>query len=61
MKKRYVSPNSIILNLQGKQMISLSGIGNSTYDIFYGGIDEDGNIDPSVKIISDINIWDDEW
>lgn len=61
MKKRYISPDFITLNLQGKQMISFSGVGNSTYNIDYGGLDEDGNIDPSVKIFNDINLWDDEW
>ena len=61
MKRRQRSPEVITLNLQGKQMISLSGVGNSTYFIEYGGMDEDGSMDPSVKIISDINIWDDEW
>ena len=61
MKRKYICPDFITVNLQGKQMISLSGVGNSTYNIEYGGFDEDGSMDPSVKIISDINIWDDEW
>ena len=61
MKKKYICPEFITVYLQGTQMISLSGIGNSTYNIEYGGVDEDGSMDPSVKIICDINIWDDEW
>ena len=59
MKKRYISPDFITLNLQGKQMISLSGVGNSTYNIDYGGLDENGILDPAVK--AHTNIWDNEW
>lgn len=59
MKKRYISPDFIILNLQVAKMISTSNDVSSNNGIGYGGIDEDGSQDPSVK--ANNNVWDEDW
>ena len=59
MKKRYISPDCIILNLQVAKIISTSGGVSSNNGIGYGGVDEDGDLDPAVKLHT--NSWDEEW
>ena len=49
MKKRYISPDSIILNLQVAKMISTSNDVSSNNGIGYGGIDTGGDKEPAAK------------
>ena len=59
MKKIYVSPDFITVNLQGVQMISASDDVKSNNGLSYGGVDGGGNLDPEVK--ENKNIWDENW
>lgn len=65
MKKRYIEPSQIACNLVCERVISTSTTSDriissgATEDIHYGGIDEDGSLDPSAKALR--NIWDEEW
>ncbi len=62
MKRKYIAPTQIACNLVCEKVISTSErikSSGSVDDILYGGIDEEGTIEPSVKVLS--NIWDDEW
>ena len=59
MKKIYLSPDSLILNLQVAKMISTSEGVSSSKGIGYGGVDNGGTMDPSVKVHN--NVWDEEW
>jgi ribosomal protein L25 (general stress protein Ctc) len=62
MKKEYIAPTQITCKLLSEKGISTSErikTSGSVDDIIYGGIDEEGTIEPSVKVLS--NIWDDEW
>lgn len=59
MKKIYVSPDFITVNLQGVQMISASDDVKSNNGLSYGGIDGEGNLDPEVK--ENKNVWDENW
>ena len=59
MKKIYVSPHFITVNLQGVQMISASDDVKSNNGLSYGGVDGEGNLDPEVK--ESKNIWDENW
>lgn len=63
MKKRYIIPDTSIMQAQVEEIIATSGsgvtggIGNNV-EIGYGGIDDDGGLNPSVKESNgDIN-WD---
>lgn len=62
MKKEYIAPMQITCKLLSEKVISTSErikSSGSVDDIIYGGVDEEGTIEPSVKVLS--NIWDDEW
>ena len=59
MKKIYKSPNSIIMHLQGVQMISASGGVTSNNGIGYGGVDEDGSLEADTK--ENKSVWDKNW
>lgn len=59
MKKIYVSPDFITVNLQGVQMISASDDVKSNNGLSYGGVDGEGNLDPEVK--ENKNVWDENW
>ena len=57
MKKIYIQPEIICCELQSKMMMAVSGRLSSGEAI----INIDGELDNEVKIITDINIWDEEW
>ncbi len=62
MKKEYIAPTQITCKLLSEKGISTSErikTSGSVDGVIYGGIDEEGTIEPSVKVLS--NIWDDEW
>ena len=52
MRKTYIKPVSHILRISGETVLAASGvngkIGNSV-EIGYGGVDDDGILDPEVK------------
>ena len=48
MKKTYINPSLKALQLQSEKVLAASGVIGSN-GITYGGIDEEGTKDPSVK------------
>ena len=63
MKRKYITPCQFATRLLSENIISASryinSAGGNVNDIHYGGTDENGTINPDVKIHT--NIWDDEW
>lgn len=59
MKKTYITPCVQTVSVRVMTMIAASDSINSDYldDVSYGGVDEDGTIDPSSRRGS---IWDDD-
>ncbi|MBR5393451.1 MAG: hypothetical protein IK144_00040 [Bacteroidaceae bacterium] len=47
MKKIYISPEIIVLQLHCRQLLSTSGV--TSKNIGYGGVDEDGLLNPEAK------------
>ena len=45
---------------EASEILASSGVG-SDIGIGYGGVDTGGTLDPSVKKISDVNVWNEEW
>ena len=58
MKKLYIQPETIVCEALPAQMLAVSGLngGGPASDITYGGTDDDGSKDPSVK-----GEWSDIW
>jgi hypothetical protein len=60
MKKIYKNPDYIIMHLQSLQMISASNGVTSNNGIGYGGVDDDGSLDPDTKEFKSTFDWE-EW
>ena len=60
MKKLYITPLMKQEQAEASEILASSGVG-SDIGIGYGGVDTGGTLDPSVKTINDVNVWDDEW
>ena len=60
MKKTYIIPSTCIMQAQSEQILAGSGVISSSNDINigYGGIDDDGEQDPSVKESNSDFGWD---
>lgn len=56
MKKTYITPRMIAVQLHGEALIAQSGV-TSSNGIGYGGVDDQGQKDPDVKA----NPFDFEW
>ena len=56
MKKTYIIPHVSIVQVNDEKPIAASGV-NSNNGIGYGGVDENGSLDPAVKE----NTFDFEW
>lgn len=62
MKKRYITPEMETLSMHlttmiaGSNAITTKGLGGGN-SMKYGGVDEDGELDPSARRMSN---WDDE-
>ena len=65
MKKTYINPTIVTVQLRGRDAILTSVSGFATLDdTSFGGTTSGGgnNItDADVKGISDVNVWDNEW
>lgn len=48
MKKRYIIPETNVVRMYGETILSVSGV-ISNNGIDYGGVDEEGELDPEVK------------
>lgn len=51
MKKNYITPGTEVMQADVEQMLAASICGKigDNEEIGYGGLDEDGSLDPSVK------------
>lgn len=59
MKKNYIAPSMEIAEIELQQMVAVSSQRVYTeFGINYGGIDEDGELDPASR--RNNNLWDDE-
>lgn len=60
MKKTYIIPCLNLMQAQAEQILASSGVtsNSNNVNIGYGGVDEDGDIDPDVKE-SAWDIWED--
>lgn len=65
MKKTYIAPASLTVQLRGRDALLQSVSGNSIGLGYGGDTDTSGIISADVKEqyppISDVNVWDDEW
>ena len=58
MKKSYITPVAKIHELTTEEMLAVSGVhGDEKYNIEYGGVDEDGSLDPASKEQA-TSVWD---
>ena len=58
MKKSYITPVAKIHELTTEEMLAVSGVhGDEIYNIEYGGVDEDGSLDPASKEQA-ASVWD---
>ena len=52
MKKDYIDPEMKVIKISHSHVLVTSGLdrmrikANGEYDIFYGGVDDDGDLDP---------------
>lgn len=60
MKKTYIIPNTLICRINTERFIAGSQDITSNNGMTYGGVDEEGEVDPSVKQ-NHYNVWDDDW
>lgn len=50
MKKIYFAPQTEMLECMTEEMIAGSVVGDETFDIGYGGLDDKGELDPESRI-----------
>lgn len=60
MKKTYIEPHIEMRQIHAEQVIASSEI-TSNNGIGYGGVDEEGELDPEVKEEKHKDVWDDDW
>ena len=61
MKKNYIAPNTEITEIELQQLIANSpGVTAEEKGIGYGGVDEDGEMNPSSRRRRRRDVWDDE-
>ena len=60
MKKTYIIPKTLICWMNAERFIAGSQEVTSNNGMTYGGVDEDGELDQSVKQ-NHYNVWDDDW
>ena len=61
MKKTYIIPQSIIVRLMSReQVMQGSAKIKGDIEVDFGGDSED-DMTSDVKVITDVNIWTDEW
>lgn len=54
-KKEYIAPTMEQMDLHPVQLLSASGVNNADLDIFFGGVDVDGTIDPTAPVMPDLD------
>ena len=62
MKKEYIQPVVGIKDAMSESLLeqtSMSITTNSGYGITYGGVDEDGKMDPESRGLPSYSVWDD--
>ena len=60
MKKIYIAPNTVVVEIESEMILAASGVYSNT-GIGYGGVDTEGNKDAEAKPIG--SCWDskDSW
>ena len=66
MKRTYIIPSMMVVLMQAKHMVALSGVTSDNGIGFGGLVGEDDGIIPEVKTYTNTNIWgtniwDEEW
>ena len=62
MKKTYIIPETVAVQVCGERMIAGSQDVTSNNGMTYGGVDEEGEKDPEVKQNqSRYDVWNDDW
>lgn len=60
MKKRYIAPDNLLVAMEFQSVVCMSGTIHAEgvgEDIGYGGVDEEGELDPAARRH---NVWDEE-
>lgn len=57
MKKRYITPVADIAEIRTVQMLNASGVSDEEKGIGYGGIDEEGELEPAARRR---DVWEDD-
>ena len=55
MKKTYIAPNTVVVDIESEMILAASGV-HSDKGIGYGGVDTEGNKDAEAKPIG--SCWD---
>ena len=50
-KKEYMTPNLMVTEIETTAFLRMSGVGSE--DIDYGGVDENGSLEPTAPIMPD--------
>ena len=56
MKKTYIAPNTVVVEIESEMILSASGVSSSDTGIGYGGVDTEGSKDAEAKSVG--SCWD---
>ena len=56
MKKTYIAPNTVVVEIESEMILAASGVYSSHTGIGYGGVDTEGSKDAEAKSIG--SCWD---
>lgn len=56
MKKTYIAPNTVVVEIESEMILAASGVSSSDTGIGYGGVDTDGSKDAEAKSVG--SCWD---
>lgn len=60
MKKKYIAPSMLTVKLQHIQPLA-SSVWSESFDVKWGGVDEEGIVVPEAKTYNEQDIWDNTW
>ena len=49
MKKTYIVPNTVVVDIESEMILAVSGVYSSDTGIGYGGVDTEGSMDAEAK------------
>ena len=56
MKKIYIAPNTVVVEIESEMILAASGVSSSDTGIGYGGVDTEGSKDAEAKSVG--SCWD---